>query len=86
MARNDTSVDYLLNEIQKRLNLRFKTEVGYITGLTCPVASRARHNVRCISPEVILRIHETSGIPVAQIRSILKAPAQYDVYPSTVAP
>lgn len=86
MARNDTPVDHLLADVQRRLNLKRKTDVGYITGLTCPVASRARHDVRVISPEVILRIHETSGIPVAQIRSILKAPAQYDVYPSTVAP
>lgn len=60
----------LLDELQKRYDIPNDRQLGLRLKLGAPIISRIRNNKNAVSSEVILRIHEELGIPVAEIREL----------------
>ncbi len=77
-------IDALMEELKKRLDVRTRSQVGAITGLTASVMSRARNNIRPVSPEVVLQIHDTSGMSIAEIRGIGGIAPEHKLYMAKV--
>lgn len=59
-------LDFLLDSRQ----LKNDAALCRLLGIMPPVISKVRHG-RPVSPELILRIHEKLGMPVADIRALI---------------
>jgi plasmid maintenance system antidote protein VapI len=63
-------IDYLLN----RLELRSDAALSRAIGLPHPIVSRLRHGKCTVSAGILLKLHDTTGLPVEELRTYIVAP------------
>jgi transcriptional regulator with XRE-family HTH domain len=61
----------LLDTLKEKYSLKNDAEIARSLGVKPPVISRIRGGKAIPSPEIILRIHENLGMPVADIRALM---------------
>lgn len=61
----------LLDEIKKRYEIKTDAELSRVLKVPPPTISKIRSYRVNVSAEIILRIHETLDMPVADIRKLL---------------
>ena len=61
----------LLDTLKEKYDLKNDAEISRRLEVKAPVISKIRHGKSGVSAEFILRIHETLGMPVADIRALL---------------
>jgi DNA-binding transcriptional regulator YdaS (Cro superfamily) len=66
----------LLDYVIARLQLKNDAALCRYIGVVPPVLSRIRHRGRSVGPQMILSIHEATGIPVAKIRMLVAVEEQ----------
>lgn len=66
-------VNALLDEIKRRQQLKNDSALARFLGVHAPVISKLRHGMP-LSPTIILRIHESTEMPVKAIRTIACQP------------
>ena len=60
----------LLDELQKRFEIPNDRQLASKLGLSTPVISRIRTGKSGVSAEVMIRIHEVLGLPIAEIKEL----------------
>ena len=61
----------LLDTLKEKYDLKNDAEISRRLDVAPPVISKIRHGKANISAEIILRIHENLGMPVADIRALM---------------
>lgn len=61
----------LLDTLKEKYELKNDAEVSRRLGVPPPIISKIRHGKANVSAEIILRIHENLGMPVADIRALM---------------
>ena len=67
----------LFNTVISKLSLKNDTELAKVLGLTPPTVSNIRNGRKEVGATLILRAHEVTDIPVAEIRKLLASPPAY---------
>lgn len=65
----------LFDTIMRARGLRNDAALGRLLNLTHPAISKIRHGRVRVTDTTILRVHETLGMPVKQIRELIQAEA-----------
>lgn len=60
----------LLDELEKRFEIPNDRQLASKLGLSTPVISRIRTGKSGVSAEVMIRIHEVLGLPIAEIKEL----------------
>jgi plasmid maintenance system antidote protein VapI len=61
----------LLDTVLERMNLRNDACLARALALSPPSISKVRRGRVAVSAELVLRIHEVVGLPVAELRALL---------------
>lgn len=61
----------LLDTLKEKYELKNDAEISRRLEVPPPVISKIRNGKTGVSADVILRIHETFGMPVADIRALM---------------
>jgi len=61
----------LLDTLKEKYDLKNDAEISRRLEIKPPVISKIRHGKVSVSAEIILKIHENLGMPVADIRALL---------------
>jgi len=61
----------LLDEVKQRYSIKNDAELSRTLDVPPPTISKIRSKKINVSADIILRIHECLGMPVADIRSLL---------------
>jgi plasmid maintenance system antidote protein VapI len=62
----------ILDELQKRFDIKNDRQLSIKLGVAAPVISRLRNGKAKVSAEMIIAIHETFGLPIAEIKELSK--------------
>lgn len=73
----DSGIDRLFAEIAREHGLRFDAELARLLCVSKTMISRLRAGTVQITPGIILRIHEITGMPVATIRELSGVQAEW---------
>ena len=60
----------LLDELQNRFEIPNDRQLASKLGLSTPVISRIRTGKSGVSADVMIRIHEVLGLPIAEIKEL----------------
>ena len=60
----------LLDELQRRFEIKNDRQLAAKLNLSTPVMSRIRNGKSAVSADVIIRIHEVLGLPIAEIKEL----------------
>lgn len=60
----------LLDELQSRFEIKNDRQLAAKLNLSTPVISRIRNGRNNVSADVIIRIHEVLGLPIAEIKEL----------------
>lgn len=66
-----------IDGLLRRLNLRNDASLSRFLQYHPAVISKMRHRVTGVSSENLIRIHELTGIPVKELRTMMGVPAVY---------
>lgn len=72
------SIDRLFSTIKKDHEFKFDADLARLLHLSKPMISKLRHGDLPLTPGVILRIHELTGMPVATIRELSGCRADWE--------
>lgn len=61
----------LLDTLKEKYELKNDAEISRRLEVTPPIISKIRNGKTGVSAEIILKIHENLGMPVADIRALL---------------
>lgn len=61
--------DVLIDKLCARLGCRSYSELGRVIGVSPALLSRVRRRRLVVSAEVLLRIHDATGIPIRELRA-----------------
>ena len=62
----------ILDELQKRFDIKNDRQLSIKLGMAAPVLSRLRNGKSKVSAEMMIAIHETFGLPIAEIKELSK--------------
>jgi plasmid maintenance system antidote protein VapI len=62
----------ILDELQKRFDIPNDRQLSIKLGVAAPVISRLRNGKAKVSAEMMIAIHETFGLPIAEIKELSK--------------
>jgi len=62
----------LLDELQRRFEIKNDRQLAAKLDLSTPVISRIRNGKSAVSADVMIRIHEVLGLPIAEIKGLCK--------------
>lgn len=75
IAENDNDSRYepnnLLDELRLRLNLKNDSALSTVLEVGRPIISRIRHHRLPVGAAVLIRMHETSGLSIAELRDLM---------------
>ena len=71
MRHLDDLSGQLFNEIIKRFQLKTDSALAHKIGVTPSIISKIRNGKIPVSSDIILRLHETLLIPVAEMRTLM---------------
>ena len=60
----------LLDELQSRFEIKNDRQLAAKLDLSTPVISRIRNGKSAVSADVMIRIHEVLGLPIAEIKGL----------------
>jgi plasmid maintenance system antidote protein VapI len=60
----------LLDELQSRFEIKNDRQLAAKLELSTPVISRIRNGKSAVSADVMIRIHEVLGLPIAEIKGL----------------
>ncbi len=60
----------LLDELQNRFEIKNDRQLAAKLGVSTPVMSRVRNGKCGVSADIIIRIHEVFGMPIAEIKGL----------------
>lgn len=60
----------LLDELQSRFEIKNDRQLAARLELSTPVISRIRNGKSAVSADVMIRIHEVLGLPIAEIKGL----------------
>ena len=60
----------LLDELQSRFDIKNDRQLAAKLELSTPVISRIRNGKSAVSADVMIRIHEVLGLPIAEIKGL----------------
>lgn len=60
----------LLDELQNRFEIKNDRQLAAKLGVSTPVMSRVRNGKCAVSADIIIRIHEVFGLPIAEIKGL----------------
>jgi plasmid maintenance system antidote protein VapI len=60
----------LLDELQKRFDIKNDRHLAATLGVSTPVMSRIRNSKCSVSADIMIRIHEVFGLPIAKIKRL----------------
>lgn len=63
----------LFNTLRSRLNLRSERSLARWLDIASSHLSKIRHGECNVSPAIILRVHESTGMPVKEIRRLIES-------------
>lgn len=62
----------ILDELQKRFDIKNDRQLSIKLGVAAPVISRLRNGKSKVSAEMMIAIHEVFGLPIAEIKELAK--------------
>jgi plasmid maintenance system antidote protein VapI len=62
----------LLDELQSRFEIKNDRHLAAKLDISTPVVSRVRNGKCAVSAEIMIRIHEVFGLPIAEIKELCK--------------
>lgn len=74
-AENETPGGRLFDHLLSKFDLKNDAALARRLSFAPPVISKVRHGTLEVSPNTILVIHETLGVPVKEIRQVMAMPA-----------
>jgi len=60
----------LLDELQKRFDIKNDRQLAAKLDVSTPVMSRVRNGKCAVSADIMIRIHEVFGLPIAEIKGL----------------
>lgn len=69
--------DLFIDRLIHRLGVRSSSALGRLVGLSPSVISKVRHGRLAISGEILLRIHESTNIPIRELRRMMGDTRRY---------
>lgn len=66
--------NYLLNAVLAHLKLKNDAALCRLLDINPPVISKIRHGKLSIGPLMLLRLHDKTGMSIAQLRALLHHP------------
>ena len=60
----------LLDELQYKFKVKNDRQLAKALNVSTPVLSRIRNNKSAVSAEIMIRIHEVYGMPIAEIKAL----------------
>lgn len=66
---SNTPIDAMLRHVQAQTDCSF-TAIYEATGMNCASVTRCRQGLQPLSDQWTLRLHDFSGIPVAELRQV----------------
>ncbi|SEO52365.1 hypothetical protein SAMN05428959_109100 [Duganella sp. CF517] len=63
----------LLDTVLRRMGLRNDASLARVLEVSAPCLSKVRRGRAAVSAELVLRIHEIGGLPLAELRALLAA-------------
>lgn len=60
----------LLDELQSRFEIKNDRQLAAKLDISTPVVSRVRNGKCKVSADIIIRIHEVFGLPIAEIKGM----------------
>jgi predicted amino acid racemase len=71
---SQTPIDTLVDLARIYLNTKTKKETLALLGIQFATVTRIRQGVENVSPNVVLRFYDATGLSIAQIRKMLNLP------------
>lgn len=62
----------ILDELQKRFDIKNDRQLSIKLGVAAPVISRLRNGKSKVSAEMMIAIHEVFELPIAEIKELCK--------------
>jgi len=62
----------LLDELQSRFDIKNDRQLAAKLDVSTPVMSRVRNGKCAVSADIMIRIHEVFGLPIAEIKELCK--------------
>lgn len=62
----------LLDELQSRFEIKNDRQLAARLDVSTPVLSRIRNGKCAVSAEIMIRVHEVFGLPIAEIKEFCK--------------
>lgn len=69
--RHDENPNYLFNAVLQHLNLPTDAALCRKLDIKPPVISKIRHGKLSVGPMMLLRLHDATGLSIAQLRAWL---------------
>jgi plasmid maintenance system antidote protein VapI len=60
----------LLDELQSRFDIKNDRQLAAKLDVSTPVMSRVRNGKCAVSADIMIRIHEVFGLPIAEIKGL----------------
>lgn len=61
----------MFDEVRHRLGLRFDADLARVTEISTATLSKMRHRTQPIGAMTLIRLHEATGMSIAQIRALM---------------
>jgi transcriptional regulator with XRE-family HTH domain len=73
----DYSPIYFFDELKKRLNILTDASVCKTFNISPSTISKIQHGHSAVSPEILLKIHEMTNIPIFELREMMQDKRRY---------
>jgi hypothetical protein len=73
----DYSPIHFLDELKQRFNLSTDASVCRIFDISPSTISKVRHQKMSVSPEIFLKIHDMTNIPIFELRKMMLDKRRY---------
>lgn len=70
--------DQLFSLLKTQYGFRYDADLARLLHVSTPTISRLRKGTASMTAGIILRIHELTGIPVAEIRALSGTPPEWE--------
>jgi len=70
MCHSEVAMDHLVDHLLNAYNIRNDAALAKALGLHAPTISKLRNGRMSLTPSFMIRVHETFGTPIAEIKRI----------------
>ena len=73
----DYSPIYFFDELKQRLNFKTDASLCRVFDISPSTISKIRHRQSAVSPEILLKIHDMTNIPILELRKMMRDKRRY---------